>query len=90
MTVILRRASLRIVNQSSIPTLIKRIQKTDSKHAQTLLTYISKHCPALYTPHISELTKAIADEKNLRLVEVGMQALAAVSRSDEALAINDK
>ncbi|KAG0700591.1 armadillo-type protein [Suillus ampliporus] len=90
MTVFLRRSTLRIVNQSSIPTLVKRVQKTDSKHAQTLLTYISKHCPALYKPHISELTKAIADEKNPRLVEVGMQALAAVSRSDEALAINDK
>ncbi|KAG2124196.1 armadillo-type protein [Suillus clintonianus] len=90
MTVFLRRATLRIVNQSSIPTLIKRVQRADSKHAQTLLTYISKHCPALYKPHISELTKAIADEKNPRLVEVGMQALAAVSRSDEALAVNDK
>ncbi|KAG1732950.1 armadillo-type protein [Suillus lakei] len=90
MTVFLRRAALRIVNQSSIPTLIKRVQRADSKHAQTLLTYISKHCPALYKPHISELTKAIADEKNARLVEVGMQALAAVSRSDEALAVNDK
>ncbi|KAG1858786.1 armadillo-type protein [Suillus subalutaceus] len=65
MTVFLRRATLRIVNQSSIPTLIKR-------------------------PHTSELTKAIADEKNERLVEVGMQALAAVSQSDEALAVNDK
>ncbi|KAG1784584.1 armadillo-type protein [Suillus plorans] len=90
MTVFLRRATLRIVNQSSIPTLIKRVQRADSKHAQTLLTYISKHCPALYKPHTSELTKAIADEKNARLVEVGMQALAAVSQSDEALAVNDK
>jgi len=90
MTLFLRRATLHIVNQSSVPTLIKRIQRTGSKHAQTLLTYISKHCPALYKPHISELTKAIADEKSPRLVEAGMQALAAVSQSDEALAVNDK
>lgn len=86
----LRRATLRIVNQSSVSTLIKRVQRADSKHAQTLLTYISKHCPSLYRPHTSELTKAIADDKNARLVEAGMQALAAVSQSDEALAVNDK
>jgi sister-chromatid-cohesion protein PDS5 len=51
--------------------------------------YISTHCPALYNPHTSELTGS-RDEKNSQLVEAGMQALAAVSQSDEALAFNDK
>lgn len=92
MTIFLRRATLRIVNQSSISTLIKRVQKSapSSKHAQQLLTFISKHCPSLYKPHVSELTKAIADERNVILVEVGMHALAAVAKADESQAALDK
>ncbi|KAH7882429.1 armadillo-type protein [Phlebopus sp. FC_14] len=92
MTIFLRRSTLRIMNQSSISTLIKRIQKhsSSSTHAQQLLIFISKHCSALYKPHVSELTKAIADEKNTLLVEIAMQALAAVVRSDESLAVLDR
>ncbi|KAF9226311.1 hypothetical protein BS17DRAFT_794477 [Gyrodon lividus] len=91
MTILLRRSSLCIINQSSISTLIKRVQKSSpsSKHAQQLLTFISKHCPMLHKPHVSELTKAIADEKNAVSVEVGMQALAAVVRADESLVVFD-
>lgn len=100
MLTLLRRASLRILNQSSIPTLIKRVQKAHgnvtsqaqgaANHAHTLLTYLSKLSPMLYKPHIGELTKAVADEKNTRLVEVCLQALAAVVRWDEKLAPTDK
>lgn len=101
MTVLLRRASLRIVNQSSIPTLVKHVQKVDGNrkkrqgqssahHAQTLLTYMSKHCPALYKPHVGELVKAISDEKNPILVEVSLQALAAVAKWDDTLAPQDR
>lgn len=92
MTIFLRRATLRIVNQSSIPTLIKRIQKSSpsSKHAQQLLTFISKHCPILYKPHVSELTKAIADEKNVTLVEIGTHALATLAKVDDSQATLDK
>ncbi|KAF8869879.1 armadillo-type protein, partial [Infundibulicybe gibba] len=90
--VLLRRSSFRIINQSSIPTLIKRIQKTCSTtpHAQTLLTCASKHVPALFKAHIGELAKAIADEKNALLVEVCLQALAGVVKWDGALAPTDK
>ncbi|TFK49359.1 hypothetical protein OE88DRAFT_1646400 [Heliocybe sulcata] len=103
MTYILRRASLRIVNQSSIPPLIRRIQRAsgdgetqnldelgDLRHAQTVLSYASKHCPAVYKPHVAELTKAIADEKKPRLIEVCLQALAAVAKWDAKLAPSDK
>jgi len=94
MSVLLRRASLRIVNQSSIPTLVKRVQKGDGQssthNAQTILTYISKHCPALYKPHVGELAKAIADEKNDILVVLSLQALAAVVKWDDKLAPHDK
>ena len=124
MTGFLRRASLHLVNQSSIPTLIKRVAKgveappavghsqTQSQYqsfsefaagsepegraqktalaAQQWMTHISKHCPALYKAHIGEMTKAIADERNARLVEVCLYALAAVATWDKKLAPSDK
>lgn len=100
MSIFLRRASLRILNQSSIPTLVKRVQKGDGNatsqahlvadNAQTLLTFTSKHYPAVYKSHVGELTKAIADEKNPRLVEVSLQALSAVVGWDNKLAPSDR
>ena len=100
MIVFLYRASYRILNQSSIPTLLKRVQKglgsTTSHirqaalHAVTLLTFVSKHSPSLYRSHVSELTKAIADEKHETLVEVALQALAGVVKWDPTLAPTDK
>ncbi|KAI0047729.1 cohesin-associated protein Pds5 [Auriscalpium vulgare] len=104
MSTVLRRASLRYINHSSIPTLVKRLQRGDptgdgygtsqaqlsANNAQAILTFVSKHCPALYKPHVGELTKAIAEERNPRLVEVGLQALAAVASWDEKLAPTDK
>ena len=93
MQILLRRASLRTLNQSSVPTLIKRIQKgvgVTATHAQTLLVFVSKHQPALLQPHLGELTKAIADDKNAVLVEAALQALAAVAKWDSTLAPTDK
>ncbi|KAF7975521.1 hypothetical protein HWV62_9337 [Athelia sp. TMB] len=97
MTILIRRASLQIVNQSSIPTLLKRVQKGDgtitqslANIAQTILIYITKNYPVLYQPHVGELAKALADEKNPNLVEVSLQALSAVARSDEKQAPHEK
>ncbi|KAF4563796.1 hypothetical protein EYR36_003038 [Pleurotus pulmonarius] len=100
MTTLLYRASLRIFNQSSIPTFIKAIQKdngkasiqtqTAAKHSQTLMAFISKHFPVIYKPHVTELSKAIASEKSETLVETCLQALAAVVRCDDKLALSDK
>ena len=103
MTMFLRHASLRLINQSSVPTLIKRVQRGDSddgigssqadtlaRNAQTWMNYIAKHGPAIYKAHVGELSKAIADEKNTRLVEVCLQALAAVSHLDKKLTPSDK
>jgi sister chromatid cohesion protein PDS5 len=93
MATFLRRASLRIINQSSIPALIKRVHKGGSvsaQNAQLLLGFVSKHCPALYKSHVGELTKAIADEKNPTLVEVCLQAFSALVKWDDKLAPNDK
>jgi hypothetical protein len=100
MSTFLRRSSLLILNQSSIPTLIRHIQKggddassqaqSTAHNAQMLLTYISKHCPAMHKSHISELTKGIANERRPTLVEVSLQALSAVVRWDDKLAPSDK
>jgi sister chromatid cohesion protein PDS5 len=100
MLIFLRRASLHSVNQSSIPTLIKRVRSGDddpasaasttARHARILLTFTSKHCPALYKLHVGELAKAIADSKNPVLVEVGLQALSALAKWDPKLTPADK
>ncbi|KAJ7810116.1 armadillo-type protein, partial [Mycena leptocephala] len=93
MNLVLRQASLRILNQSSIPTLIKRLQKTSGmapENALRLLTHVSKHQPALYKSHVGELVKGVADERHPRLVEVALQALAAVMRWDEKAVPVDK
>ncbi|KAJ8473024.1 hypothetical protein ONZ45_g16446 [Pleurotus djamor] len=100
MSSFLYRCSLRIFNQSSIPSLIKAIQRDHGKttlqtqvhaaHSLTLMTSISKHFPILYKPHIPELSKAIASEKSEKLVEASLQALAAAARFDEKLAPLDK
>ncbi|KAF8506492.1 armadillo-type protein [Hysterangium stoloniferum] len=47
-----------------------------SRIAKHALAWISKHCPALYRPHVAELIKSLA-EKNPQLAEVSLQALAA-------------
>src|SRR5580692_8761201 len=92
MTIFLRRASLCLVNQSSIPFLLRHLQRGDhtddgygsqaqllANNAQVILTSISKHCPIIYKAHVGALIKAIADEKNTRLVGVCTQALAALA-----------
>ena len=100
MNILLYRACYRIINQSSIPTLLKYVQKGQgstnantqafAENALTLLTAVSKHSPALYQSHMGELTKALADEKKSTMVEVGLQALANVIRWDPKLAMIDK
>jgi sister chromatid cohesion protein PDS5 len=98
MTTFLRRASLTIVNQSSIPTLLKRVQKgveggvhlQGAQHAQTWLVYISKHNPAMYKLHVAELVKTIADERSSESVDISLQALSAVAQWDANLIPHDK
>ncbi|KAJ7145311.1 armadillo-type protein [Mycena crocata] len=93
MNFFVRQASLRMLNQSSLPTLLKRLQKTNpttSGNALKLLTFVSKHNPALYKSHFGELVKGVADEKHPQLVEVSLQALAAIVRWDEKVVPTDK
>jgi sister-chromatid-cohesion protein PDS5 len=104
MTVFLRRASLCLVNQSSVPPLLKHLQRGDptgdgygtsqaqllANNAETILISISKHCPIIYKAHVGALIKAIADEKNARLVGVCLQALSALAKCDDELVPRDK
>ncbi|KAG2003330.1 cohesin-associated protein Pds5 [Coprinopsis cinerea AmutBmut pab1-1] len=96
----LRRASFRIINQSSVPSLLKRVARSHgstaghliqaSNHARTLLSFVARHCPAVFKPHTAELAKALVDEKNIQLVEVALQALAGLVKWDESLATADR
>jgi sister chromatid cohesion protein PDS5 len=52
--------------------------------------HISKHCPAIYKPHIGEFSKALSDEENIALVGVCLRALAAVAKWNETCAPSDK
>ena len=104
MTVLLRRASPRLINQSSIPTLIKHVRNGDfneqsqsqssadmsAKNASIILTCISKYCPAMFRSHVPELVKSVADEKHNRLVEVSLHALSALLQWDPSLTPTDK
>jgi sister-chromatid-cohesion protein PDS5 len=136
--VLLRRGSLRLVNQSTIPPLLKRAQRASASSTTTALSSLrslhlsdsqsqsqsqltsvgesqrsaagtaagggdaehcallvlgaaARHCPAIYKPHVPELAKALAaDERSPRVVEVCLQALAAVARWDAGLVPSDK
>lgn len=93
-----------MINQSSVPPLLRHLQRGDSmgdgygtsqaqllaNNAQTILTSISKHCPIIYKAHVGALTKAIAEEKNARLVGVCLQALSALAKCDNELVPGDK
>ncbi|CAA7268353.1 unnamed protein product [Cyclocybe aegerita] len=102
MMIILRRASYWIVNQSCMPTLLKRVRGGESgrpslggsatrkaQSALTLLHAMAKHSPALFKNHVAELCKAIAAceaEGSWTSVEVALMALAGVVRWNPELA----
>ncbi|KAF9255405.1 hypothetical protein L218DRAFT_884207 [Marasmius fiardii PR-910] len=103
MSMFLRRASLRIVNTSSVPTLLKALQhggkttkaRTITKstqaanHAEVLLTWMSKYCPALFKVHVEELIGVIEENTNEKSVTVALQALAEATRHDRSVAPNE-
>jgi len=108
MATFLRRGSYWVVNQSAIPTLLKRVQKSTRPrsseilkghqvaNAVTILTAVAKHSPALFRPHIAELSRIIAGgveespSKKAAIgaldVEIALMALANVVRWDSKLA----
>lgn len=92
---LLRKHCLHIVNQSSIPTLVKRIQRHENDAvgaaaAKKVLLAIAKQCPAIFKVHVAEFSRALAEESNTNLIEVSLRALASVSRWDPSCAPNDQ
>ena len=61
-----------------------------ANNAAKILAVASKCCPAVFRPHVSELVKTIAESKAEKVVDFCLQALAAVSKSEPALAPSDK
>lgn len=80
MNIVLRRCSYPFINKTSIPTLLKRLQRVApsssttasspdatsdaSDNARYILVDISKKAPAMYKSHVSELGKVILDEES--------------------------
>ncbi|KAF8907524.1 armadillo-type protein [Mucidula mucida] len=101
MKIFLRRATYHIINQSSIPTLLKRLEEGQESGASTwasacaqraavLLRYVSKHLPALFKAHQNLLTAAIASEEQNLLTATCLRALSCLIRYDSELASDDK
>lgn len=99
MTALIRRASLRFINQSSIPWLLAQLQKSGIEedetvaakmHAKTILCSIAKHNPIIFKIHVPELLKSIASADNEFLVEIALQALALTAKQDRSIVPTDK
>ncbi|OCF45868.1 hypothetical protein I317_00356 [Kwoniella heveanensis CBS 569] len=93
LTSLLNTSAWNVVNQSSIPPLLKRLQRPDSEAtanaAVKLLAIIAKDGAPMFKTHTSQLAIVIMDKKNEKLVEVGYQALAAVCKVHPDVAPNE-
>nr|XP_019008459.1 uncharacterized protein I206_07018 [Kwoniella pini CBS 10737]OCF47240.1 hypothetical protein I206_07018 [Kwoniella pini CBS 10737] len=73
-----------IVNQSSIPPLLKRISKPESEASSTpalrVLGILAKEGAPLFKHHAAQLVVAMMDRKNDHLVELALQAMGAVCK----------
>lgn len=86
-----------IVNHSSIPPLIKVLQKPPSGNhdsniadaAGKLMSLIAKECPPMFKSHVPELV-IVMSNKNDRLSEVALQALAAVCKMEPESAPDER
>ncbi|KAH6900864.1 cohesin-associated protein Pds5 [Coprinopsis sp. MPI-PUGE-AT-0042] len=81
LSIFLRRASFRIINQSSVPSLLKRVGKSHGSTSEWLIQASN---------HAKGAAHALSDEKNVQLVGVALQALAglclsSVRRTNEKL-----
>lgn len=87
-----------MLNTSSISPLLKTLQSPPGGDhtgpipvaAASYLQLIAKECPPMYEKHLPELLICIGQQKNERLVEVALQALASVCKYDQTLAPKDK
>ncbi|BEI99615.1 hypothetical protein CcaverHIS631_0406580 [Cutaneotrichosporon cavernicola] len=97
LSVVVDHAAWVIINQSSIPCLIRRLQKPEGPNAERVgalsarfLTFVAKECAPMYKDHIDELKIIINDRRNNTLVEVAVQALAVVTKWNPESGPSDK
>ncbi|OXM77000.1 sister chromatid cohesion protein PDS5 [Cryptococcus neoformans Bt63] len=93
LTTLIDMSAWNVLNHSSIPSLIRRLQRADSERiasaAAQFLGLMAKEGPPMYKSHVQELVAAVADKKNGRLVEIGFQGLAAVCKVYPEIAPSD-
>ena len=94
MTTLVDISSWNIVNQSSIPPLLKRIVKPESEAsanaATKVLSILAKEGAPMFKNHAAQLVIAIMDKRNETLVELGLQALGAVCKIYPDVSPTDK
>ena len=97
-TILLDNASFMIINHSSIPQLIKTLQKPGTgvqgeKRAEAsyqLLKLMAKECPPMLKSHMAELGIVAFDKRNERLSEIGLMGMAAVVKFEPECAFDDR
>lgn len=95
----IRSSSFLLLNRSSIPTLLKRLQSPSGPDGQlfadraaAVLEFISKKRPELYQTHVAELTKVLSaakGDKQEKVVEVALHAVSKLMKGDKTI-IPDK
>lgn len=96
-TTIIEAAGWMLINRSSITGFVKRLVKPEGRDpariaeiSKRYLSLIAKECPPMYKSHVDQLVVAINDKKNDVLVEVALQALAALCKLDKDARPKDK
>jgi sister-chromatid-cohesion protein PDS5 len=97
LSILIDNAAWNVLNHSSIPPLIKRLQRPEgidpqktSQAASQLLALIAKEGAPMFKSHVAELVIVMADRKNEKLAEVALQGLAAVCKADPEAAPEDR
>ncbi|KAK1921574.1 armadillo-type protein [Papiliotrema laurentii] len=95
---IIENGSFNVLNTSSVSPLLRALQSPPSgprrdntiAASAKLLSLIAKECPPMFVTHVPELLICMGQKKNEKLVEVSLQALAAVCRYDREVAPKDR
>lgn len=86
-----------MINSTSVSSLLRTLQTPPSNDrrddiirvAARFLGLLSKECPPMYIAHVPELLVAIGQQKNEKLVEISLQALASVCKYQPSVAPKD-
>jgi sister-chromatid-cohesion protein PDS5 len=103
MSTLLYRGSLHIFNQSSIPTLLKKITRRRNSsspsaqlagaNATIILKAIAKHAPVMARAHVGELYKCILEHSGTgsdELTEIALRLLANLVKAESDVVVSDK